>query len=79
MDIIKLFLLGACGYLLAALYDIALLYKKSWLVRIFFAGFFLTFVPFIFFFILYQSPHAVGLRVLLLVLMGLFLLCLYWS
>ncbi|MEA4864191.1 MAG: hypothetical protein VB088_02195 [Sphaerochaeta sp.] len=79
MDIIKLFLLGACGYLLAALYDIALLYKKTWLARLFFAGFFLTFVPFIFFFILYQSPHAVGLRVLLLVLMGLFLLLTLYS
>ncbi|NLA97607.1 MAG: hypothetical protein GX836_05295 [Spirochaetales bacterium] len=79
MNLIKLFLLGACGYLLAALYDIALLYKKTWLVRLLYAGFFLTGLPFVFFFFLHTSPHPVALQVVLLLMMGFFLLLTIYS
>ncbi len=65
--------------MLAALYDIALLYKKTWLVRLLYAGFFLTGLPFVFFFFLHTSPHPVALQVVLLLLMGFFLLLTIYS
>lgn len=79
MNIIKLFLLGACGYLLATLYDIALLYNKNWLARLLYVGFFLTALPFVFFFISFTSPHPTALRIVILVLMFISLVLTLYS
>ncbi len=65
--------------MLAALYDIALLYKKNWLVKILYTGFFLTGLPFVLFFFLYPSPHSLIVKVVLLVLMGSTLLLTLYS
>ncbi len=79
MELIKLFLLGASGYLLAALYDIALLFRKYRLSRILYAGFFVTALPFVWLFIQHRSPHSSLVTVLLLLLMGISLLLVVYS
>ncbi len=56
MDFIKLFLLGATGYLLAGLYDWAILHKSKLLSNIFYLGFFVTALPYPFLFLQYSSP-----------------------
>lgn len=66
--------------MLAALYDIALLYRKPLLARLFYAGFFLTALPFVFFFFSYDSPHRPFiLQVILLALLAISLLLTVYS
>lgn len=79
MELIKLFLLGASGYLLAGLYDIALMYKKILISKVLYLGFFVTALPFIFLFIQYSSPHSLLIRILLLIGIFVFLLLLIYS
>lgn len=56
MELIKLFLLGATGYLLALLYDVAVLYTKPLLQKILYVGFFVTAFPYPLLFVAYDSP-----------------------
>ena len=79
MNLIKLFFLGVSGYFLAALYDIALLYKRTALSRVLYVGFFVTALPFIFLFSGYTSPHTPLLQGLLILGMVLFALLLIYS
>ncbi len=56
MELIKLFFLGATGYLLAGLYDVAILYDKPLLRKFLYAGFFITAVPYPVIFFTWASP-----------------------
>lgn len=56
MELIKLFLLGATGYLLAGLYDVAILRDKSLLRKFLYAGFFITALPYPVIFFTWVSP-----------------------
>ncbi|NLK06317.1 MAG: hypothetical protein GX315_08120 [Spirochaetales bacterium] len=69
MNLIKLFFLGVSGYFLAALYDIALLYKRTALSRVLYVGFFVTAIPFVLLFSQYGSPHSAWLKSILILLM----------
>ncbi len=79
MELIKLFLLGAIGYLLAGLYDVAILHQKSLLKRIFFIGFFITAVPYPIIFLTTKSPLSTLAIGILLFLMLIFTLLLIYS
>jgi protein-S-isoprenylcysteine O-methyltransferase Ste14 len=79
MELIKLFLLGASGYLLAGLYDIALLYRKELISKIFYLGFFITAIPFVFLFLTYSSAHTMFISLLLALLMFCFFSLLIYS
>lgn len=57
MELIKLFLVGSSGYLLAGLYDISILYNKPLLRKLLYGGFFLTAVPYPVIFYTQTSPH----------------------
>lgn len=56
MELIKLFLLGATGYLLAGLYDVAILYDKPLLRKFLYVGFFVTAIPYPVIFFTRVSP-----------------------
>ncbi len=56
MELIKLFFLGAIGYLLAGLYDVAILLDKPVLRRFLYAGFFITAIPYPVVFFTRDSP-----------------------
>ena len=56
MELIKLFLLGATGYLLAGLYDVAILHDKPLLRKFLYAGFFITAIPYPVIFFTRVSP-----------------------
>ncbi|HAF86860.1 MAG TPA: hypothetical protein DCG32_10975 [Sphaerochaeta sp.] len=56
MELIKLFLLGATGYLLAGLYDVAILHNKPLLRKFLYAGFFITALPYPVIFLTWDSP-----------------------
>lgn len=56
MELIKLFLLGATGYLLAGLYDVAIVYEKPLVRKLLYVGFFLTAVPYPVIFFTWVSP-----------------------
>jgi protein-S-isoprenylcysteine O-methyltransferase Ste14 len=56
MELIKLFFLGATGYLLAGLYDVAILYDKPLLRRLLYLGFFITAIPYPVIFFTWDSP-----------------------
>ena len=56
MELIKLFLLGATGYLLAGLYDVAILRDKPLLRKFLYAGFFVTVIPYPVIFFTWDSP-----------------------
>lgn len=56
MELIKLFLLGATGYLLAGLYDVAILLDKPLLRKFLYAGFFITALPYPVIFFTWVSP-----------------------
>lgn len=73
MYLIKLFFLGAAGYLLSGLYDLALLYKRPLLARCLYPGFFVTAIPFVLFFCSFQSPHTPVIQAFTLACMALFL------
>ncbi|HKM05719.1 MAG TPA: hypothetical protein VJ869_01915 [Sphaerochaeta sp.] len=56
MELIKLFLLGATGYLLAGLYDVAILNDKPLLRKFLYSGFFITALPYPVIFFSWVSP-----------------------
>ncbi len=56
MELIKLFLLGATGYLFAGLYDVAILRDKPLLRKFLYAGFFITALPYPVIFFTWVSP-----------------------
>lgn len=56
MGLIKLFLIGATGYLLAGLYDVAILYDKPLVRKLLYVGFFITAVPYPVIFFTRVSP-----------------------
>lgn len=65
--------------MLAALYDIALLYKHHLLSRVLYLGFFVTALPFPFLFYTYQSPFSTPFKIVLIFGMGASLLLLIYS
>ena len=69
MELFKLFLLGASGYLLAALYDIALLKGFYRISKLLYLGFFVTVLPFLFLFSRFSSPHHPAFSLLLILFM----------
>ena len=58
MELIKLFFIGATGYLLAGLYDVAILHNKSLLKKILYVGFFITALPYPLLFKTWETPFA---------------------
>lgn len=70
MEFFKLFLLGASGYLLAALYDVALLKGYYRISKLLYLGFFVTALPFLFLFSRFESPHHPTFKVLLMLIMA---------
>ena len=63
MELIKLFLLGATGYLLAGLYDVAIVYDKPLVRKLLYVGFFLTAVPYPVIFFTWVSPFPGLVRI----------------
>ena len=72
MGLIKLFIIGATGYLLSGLYDVAVLYDKYLLKKGLYLGFFLTAVPYPIMFLTMRSPFGTGLLLLLSLLIFAF-------
>ncbi|MGE4455034.1 MAG: hypothetical protein AB7D92_10945 [Sphaerochaeta sp.] len=70
MEFFKLFLLGASGYLLAALYDIALLKGYFRLSKVLYLGFFVTALPFFFLFSQFSTPHNPTFGMLTILIMA---------
>lgn len=56
MELIKLFFVGATGYLLAGLYDVAIIHNKPLLTKIFYVGFFITAIPYLILFKTWKTP-----------------------
>ncbi|MDD3822457.1 MAG: hypothetical protein PHN93_01725 [Sphaerochaetaceae bacterium] len=56
MDLSKLFMLGAAGYVISGLYDVAILRGKTLLQRLALPGFFITAIPYPFLFIGHVTP-----------------------
>ena len=79
MGLIKLFILGATGYFLTGLYDVAILYKRSLLKKILFIGFFITALPYLFLFLQWDSPHSMIVRWILAILLLCFFALLIYS
>lgn len=79
MENFKLFILGSLGYLLVGMYDIAILYNKSLLKKLFSIGFLLTTTPYMFLFYFNRSPHSTYWIIGLFVLMALFVALLIYS
>ncbi len=65
MDLIKLFLLGASGYLLLGMYDLAQIHHLRILSRILSVGFLVTTLPYVLLLSHHRSPFAFPLRLLL--------------
>jgi protein-S-isoprenylcysteine O-methyltransferase Ste14 len=68
MSVIKLFLLGTVGYILAALYDISLIYEKKRFSRLLSIGYFIIAVPYLLLFWGWNTPHSPPLSTALIVL-----------
>jgi protein-S-isoprenylcysteine O-methyltransferase Ste14 len=79
MEIIKLFLLGATGYLLAGFYDVAILYGKKLLKKILYIGFFITSIPYPIIFYIYKSPLSILAQWVIIPLIVMFGLLLIYS
>lgn len=58
MSLIKLFIIGATGYFIAGLYDLSILHCKTLLVKVFYAGFFITAIPYPLLWMNYASSHS---------------------
>ena len=65
MDLIKLFLLGASGYFLLGMYDLAQVHHLRMLRHIFSVGFLVTILPYCILLAHHRSPFALPLRLLL--------------
>ncbi len=79
MELIKLFLLGAIGYLFAGLYDVAILHDKPLLRRFLYVGFFITALPYPVIFFTYASPLPSYSAWIVFPLVGVFALLLIYS
>jgi protein-S-isoprenylcysteine O-methyltransferase Ste14 len=79
MELIKLFFLGALGYLLAGFYDIAILYGKNLLKKVLYIGFFITSIPYPVIFFTYNSPLSIIARWVIIPLIVMFGLLLIYS
>ncbi|MHC1691753.1 MAG: hypothetical protein AB9828_01840 [Sphaerochaetaceae bacterium] len=79
MELIKLFILGATGYLLLGFYDLAIVRDKPLLRKFLFAGFFITSVPYLVVFLTWQSPLGAAMAWTLRILVFLFTLLLVYS
>lgn len=79
MELIKLFFLGAIGYLLAGLYDLAIVYEKPVLKRIFYLGFFITPIPYPILFFTHESPLSLFAIWTIFILIGIFAILLVYS
>ena len=79
MGLIKLFILGATGYFLTGLYDVAILRKRSLLKKILSVGFPLTATPYLFLFLAWESPHSNITQWTLVVLLLCFSMLLVYS
>lgn len=79
MELIKLFLLGATGYLLAGMYDITIVYHKPLLKKIFTVGFLVTVIPYPILFFSNPSPLPIPVARTLLILALPFALLLAFS
>lgn len=65
MDLIKLFLLGASGYFLLGMYDLAQVHHMRMLRHIFSVGFLVTILPYCILLAHHRPPFALPLRLLL--------------
>ncbi|MEA5032386.1 MAG: hypothetical protein VB025_09595 [Sphaerochaeta sp.] len=72
MGLIKLFIIGATGYLLSGLYDVAVLYDKYLLKKGLYLGFFLTAIPYPIMFITRRTPFGIAMVIPLLLSMLVF-------
>lgn len=72
MNLIKLFLVGLSGYVLAGLYDLAIVHDKKFLSRLAALGFPLTSVPYVYLFAAGNPGHGTVFGIILIVLI---LLC----
>ena len=79
MEIIKLFLLGSIGYFLSGLYDVAILYGKSLLRRLFFLGFIITAIPYPLLPFIVTSPFPPYILWIIVPLLLIFALLLVYS
>ena len=79
MELIKLFLFGAIGYLLAGLYDVAILYERPLLRKFLYPGFFITAVPYAVIFFTWDSPFPGFVFWIILPLVIVFALLLIYS
>jgi protein-S-isoprenylcysteine O-methyltransferase Ste14 len=68
MDLIKLFLLGAIGYLLLGLFDLAQIRQRGLFCRILAFGFLITALPYPLMLIRYRSVHPPLLGMVLLIM-----------
>ncbi len=68
MDLIKLFLLTATGYLLLGLFDLAQIHQRRQLCRIFSVGFLVITLPYFLLLTRYRSPFDPPLQIVLFVL-----------
>jgi protein-S-isoprenylcysteine O-methyltransferase Ste14 len=79
MDLSKLFFIGATGYFLSGLFDVAILCHKSILAKFLYIGFFITAIPYPILFFTYSSPLLATITVILLLFIGIFTLLLIYS
>lgn len=79
MELIKLFLLGATGYLLAGLYDMAILHEKPLLRKFLYVGFFITALPYPVIFFTWVSPFPSFVAWIIFFLIFVFALLLIFS
>lgn len=79
MILIKLFVLGVIGYLLSGLYDIAVLYRKTMVKWIFYPGFFITAIPYLWLFLEFRSPLPIWVGIPLLIVMSVCMILLIYS
>ncbi|PKL11705.1 MAG: hypothetical protein CVV52_12910 [Spirochaetae bacterium HGW-Spirochaetae-8] len=79
MGLIKLFILGATGYFLTGLYDVAILRKRPLLKKILSVGFPITATPYLFLFLAWESPHSTFMQWTIVVLLLCFSILLVYS
>ncbi|MGM0431283.1 MAG: isoprenylcysteine carboxylmethyltransferase family protein [Spirochaetota bacterium] len=79
MELIKLFFLGALGYLLSGFYDMAKMHLWSPLKHILFIGYPLTALPYGVLLRIQTSPHAPAVQLVLGVCFAVFIILLIYS
>ena len=79
MGLIKLFIIGAIGYFLTGLYDVAILHNRLLIKKFLYVGFFITALPYLFLFLERPSPHPVFLIWTIALLLLLFSSLLIYS